>query len=116
MEQPPYPSKERTMVELNLASRGSVLQDPHEVGEKVGVYKPDWDPTKVAPGLSEWIPIGRLAHLQVLFSENPYFGPELRRYNAAPWWYRTEFRSRERRRTRSRGSCSEASTISRRSG
>lgn len=80
------------MVELNLASGWSVLQDPHEVGEKVGVYKPDWDPTKVAPGLSEWIPIDRLAHLQVLFSENPYFGYELRHYNAAPWWYRTEFR------------------------
>ncbi len=79
------------MEELTLASGWSVLQDPHEVGEKVGVYKPDWNPTNVAPGLSEWIPIDRLTHLQVLFSENPYFGPELRRYNTAPWWYRMEF-------------------------
>ena len=80
------------MRELSLGSGWSVLQDPNDVGEAVGVFDPRWDPTNMPPGLSEWIPIDRLVHLQVLFSENPYFGPELRRYNTAPWWYRVAFR------------------------
>jgi beta-mannosidase len=32
-----------------------------------------------------------LAHLQLLFAPQPYFGRELRYFNQAPWWYRLEF-------------------------
>jgi beta-mannosidase len=32
-----------------------------------------------------------LAHLQLLFAPQPYFGRDLRYFNQAPWWYRLEF-------------------------
>ena len=32
-----------------------------------------------------------MAHLQLLFAPQPYFGRELRYFNQAPWWYRLEF-------------------------
>jgi beta-mannosidase len=41
--------------------------------------------------MSDWEPIPRLAHLQLLFAPQPYFGRELRYFNDAPWWYRLSF-------------------------
>ncbi|MDT9121265.1 hypothetical protein RSW84_27865, partial [Escherichia coli] len=60
--------------------------------EKAGIFKSDWNPTKAfAQVISEWEPIDHLAHLQVLLSEQPYYGRELRGFNNAPWWYKNEF-------------------------
>ncbi len=42
--------------------------------------------------MSEWRQVERLAHLQLLFASQPYFGRELRSFNDHPWWYRLEFR------------------------
>ena len=41
--------------------------------------------------MSDWQPIPRLAHLQLLLAPQPYFGRELRYFNEAPWWYRLDF-------------------------
>lgn len=79
------------MLELDLSSGWSVLQDVHDLGEKLSIYAEDWNPQQVGPAFSEWQPIDRLAHLQLLFSEKPYFGRELRYFNEHPWWYRLEF-------------------------
>jgi beta-mannosidase len=77
-------------MELNLSSEWSVLQDVHHLGEKRGIFKADFDPTAIGPQFSEWKPIERLDHLQLLFANTPYFGRELRHFNHAPWWYRYE--------------------------
>ena len=73
-------------------SRGwSVAQDVHDCGEKLGVFKAGFSPLSIGPAFSEWEPIEELAHLQVIFARQPYFGRELRHYNEHPWWYRLEF-------------------------
>ncbi len=41
--------------------------------------------------MSEWEEIPELKHLQLLFSDKPYWGRELRYFNDAPWWYKNEF-------------------------
>ncbi len=76
---------------INLATGWSVVQDVHDLGEKLGIYRRDWSPDTVGPCISPWEPIDRLAHLQLLLARQPYFGRELRHFNAAPWWYRVEF-------------------------
>ena len=55
------------------------------------IYNSDWSPFQIGPCVSEWGPVERLAHLQLLFAHQPYFGRELRYFNQAPWWYRLEF-------------------------
>src|SRR5208283_1328549 len=68
-----------------------ILQDVNDVGEKVGIYRRDWSSIQVGPSVSDWQPLSRLAHLQLLLAPQPYFGRELRYFNQAPWWYRLEF-------------------------
>jgi beta-mannosidase len=68
-----------------------VLQDVPDVGEKLGLYRRGWSSTQAGPSVGDWEPIARLAHLQLLFAPQPYFGRELRYFNQAPWWYRLEF-------------------------
>jgi len=80
---------EEFMQEIDLSTNWLVLQDVKNCGEKFCIYKSDWNPTKsFAHVISEWEPIDRLTHLQLLFSRNPYYGGELRRFNDAPWWYK----------------------------
>ncbi len=76
---------------IDLSHGWRVLQDVHEVGEKLGIYRRAWNPFQVGPSVSGWEPLARLAHLQLLFAPQPYFGRELRYFNQAPWWYRLEF-------------------------
>lgn len=75
------------MMRIQLDDGWSVLQDVHDDGETLGLFK-DLDLTQMGHQLSEWEPIDRLVHLQLLFSEHPYWGHELRSFNMAPWWYR----------------------------
>jgi beta-mannosidase len=78
-------------MELSLSRGWTVLQDVHDLGEELALYRRDWEATAVAAGFSEWEPIDRLAHLQLLFAENPYFGRSLRAFNEHAWWYRLQF-------------------------
>jgi len=76
---------------IDLSKGWRVLQDAHDDGERLGVFRPDWSPFAVGPAMSDWQPIPRLAHLQLLLAPQPYFGRELRYFNEAPWWYRLDF-------------------------
>lgn len=76
---------------MRLDSNWMVLQDVHDTGERVGLYREDFNNTLIAHQISEWEPIGELKHLQLLFARQPYFGRELRQFNHAPWWYRNCF-------------------------
>jgi beta-mannosidase len=76
---------------LELSQGWRVLQDVHDAGERLGIYRRAWNANQVGPSLSDWEPLERLAHLQLLFAPQPYFGRELRYFNQAPWWYRLEF-------------------------
>jgi beta-mannosidase len=73
--------------ELNLTSGWRVTQDVRQLGEQSGWYKPDFP--------ADWQQIDRLVHLQLLLAPQPYFGRNLRYFNDAPWWYRTEFSTAE---------------------
>jgi beta-mannosidase len=77
-------------MKTELTSNWSVLQDVHDTAEELGLFA-GLEHTDVGHQLSEWEPIDRLEHLQVLFAEHPYWGRELRYFNQAPWWYRNEF-------------------------
>ena len=68
---------------MSLTSGWSITQDVRNLGEENGWYKPDFH--------ADWQPIDRLVHLQLLLAPQPYFGRNLRYFNDAPWWYRTEF-------------------------
>lgn len=74
-----------------LESGWHVLQDVYDTAEALGLQNGDLDATEIGPQTSEWEPIDRLQHLQLLFARTPYWGRELRYFNAAPWWYRNDF-------------------------
>lgn len=78
-------------VNLSLSSGWRVIQDVHDSGEALRIFDGTHDHTEVGPQISEWEPIDRLEHLQVIFSDHPYWGRELRYFNQAPWWYLNEF-------------------------
>ncbi len=69
--------------EIDLTTGWHVTQDVCQLGEAEEWYKPDF--------AADWQPIDRLVHLQLLLAPQPYFGRNLRYFNDAPWWYRTEF-------------------------
>jgi beta-mannosidase len=74
-----------------LGSNWQILQDVHDSGERLQLFADTIDLTAVGHQLSEWEPIERLQHLQVLLADKPYWGRALRYFNQAPWWYRNEF-------------------------
>jgi beta-mannosidase len=76
---------------IELRDGWRILQDVHDAGETLGLFRFDWDPYRVDAAVSPWEPIPRLAHLQLLLADQPYFGRELRSFNEHPWWYRLEF-------------------------
>jgi beta-mannosidase len=76
---------------IDLSQGWCVLQDVHDTGERMGLFRPGFNTLARGPAISDWEPIPRLAHLQLLFAPQPYFGRELRYFNEAPWWYRLEF-------------------------
>lgn len=81
------------MVTLKIENGYEVMQDVHSLGENFGIYKPDFNAYAQANShcISPFEPIERLSHLQLLFSEHPYYGRENRYFNIAPWWYRVRF-------------------------
>jgi beta-mannosidase len=79
------------METVDLATGWAVAQDVHDAGEALGVYRDEWDPEVLGPAFDEWQPIERLAHLQLLLSDTPYYGRALRQFNEHPWWYRLAF-------------------------
>lgn len=84
---------------MTLDRGWQVVQDVYDLGERYELYKDGFDFTVIDAGypkgcsfqMDEWRGIPALAHLQLLLSEDPHYGPEMRLYNAAPWWYRVAF-------------------------
>ena len=79
---------------MKLADNWQILCDTYDAGEELGLFSDTWH--NGADGLwyhqlDEWQPIDRLAHLQALLSDTPYWGRELRWFNTAPWWYKNGF-------------------------
>ncbi|MBA3708197.1 MAG: beta galactosidase jelly roll domain-containing protein [Planctomycetes bacterium] len=73
-----------------LAVGWAVVQDLHDCGEAMGIWKADFTAT-IGTGLSPWQPIPRLEHLQRLLSEQPWYGRQLHAINEHAWWYRLLF-------------------------
>lgn len=76
---------------IKLNKNWSILQDVHDTGEKLGIYKNDYVFTECGAQISEWEELEELKQLQLIYAEQPYFGRELRYFNQAPWWYKKEF-------------------------
>lgn len=76
---------------IDLTDGWEILQDVHDVGERLKLYAAQGHNTSLGNQLSEWEPLERLEHLQVAFAQNPYWGRSLRYFNTAPWWYRRSF-------------------------
>ena len=74
----------------NLKDGWKILQDVHDTGEKIGLYRPDFM-ADMGNQISEWEDLPELKHLQLIYASQPYFGRELRYFNQAPWWYKQEF-------------------------
>lgn len=86
---------------IKLADNWQILYDTYNAGEELELFHDKWH--NGADGLwhhqlDEWQPIERLAHLQTLLSDTPYWGRELRWFNTAPWWYKNEFIAPEQNR------------------
>lgn len=79
----------------DLSKNWYILQDVHDTGEELGLYKTGDSWTTVGSQLSEWEPLRELKQLQLIFAGQPYFGRELRYFNQAPWWYKQEFEVKE---------------------
>jgi beta-mannosidase len=86
-----YRNKKENHLDKALTSGWHVLQDVHDAGEDLRLFEKELTLTDVGHQLSEWEPIDRLQHLQVLFADRPYWGRELRYFNQSPWWYLNEF-------------------------
>lgn len=72
---------------MQLLHNWKVMQDVHDLGEKLEIYRDGFEFDNCAHLISAWEPIDRLTALQVVFSKTPYYGRELRYFNQAPWWY-----------------------------
>lgn len=78
-------------MKLELKNNWHILQDVHDTGEQLEIYKEGFDIVAIGHQISEWEPIDELKHLQLIFSDKPYWGRDLRYFNQAPWWYKNEF-------------------------
>ena len=78
-------------MELYLNKNWYILQDVHDAGEQLELFKEEDFLTEQGPQMSEWEAIPELKHLQLLLSDHPYWGRQLRYFNDAPWWYKNEF-------------------------
>ncbi len=80
---------------IDLSKGWGVLQDIHCLGERYQIMNYDFDQTMFGlpnmKAMPPWQPLDRLEHLQLSLAQNPYYGFELRQFNAAPWWYRNVF-------------------------
>lgn len=78
-------------MEKKLNKNWYILQDVYNTCETLELFKYDDFITEQGPQISEWEPLPELKQLQLLFSDHPYWGRELRYFNDAPWWYKNEF-------------------------
>ena len=74
-----------------ILDKWDVFQDVHDLGEQLKIYQGKVRQNDYSHLMSPWRRIDRLTYLQKLFSDTPYYGRDLRQFNAAPWWYRTFF-------------------------
>ena len=72
----------------DLSRNWEILQDVHDTCEQLGLPEHEEFMTLQGPQISEWEPLPELKQLQLLYSEHPYWGRELRYFNDAPWWYK----------------------------
>ena len=81
------------MVTMKLEKNFEFMQDVHRLGEKFKVFSPDFNALNYANAhcLSPFRPLERLAPLQMVLTDHPYEGIDLRQMNNAPWWYRVRF-------------------------
>lgn len=75
---------------LNFKKGWQILQDVHDDGETLKLYTNSFE-TTVGNQISEWEDLPELKQLQLIYSDHPYYGRDLRYFNQAPWWYRIEF-------------------------
>lgn len=73
-----------------------IFQDVHDSVEKIGIESITQNNTDLSNQVSEWEELPRLCHLQLLFSDTPHYGWQLRQFNHAPWWYRKAFHLEEK--------------------
>lgn len=78
-------------MEICLNKNWYILQDVHDAGEQLELFREENFLTEQGPQMSEWEELAELKHLQLLLSDHPYWGRELRYFNNAPWWYKNEF-------------------------
>lgn len=76
---------------FDLNTNWKVTQDTDDLGEKLGIWDADFKFDRCSHLISNWEGIDRLASLQILYSDTPYYGRELRYFNHAPWWYCNDF-------------------------
>ena len=75
--------------------RWSVMQDVLLQGLPMHIYEDGTDFGEYPHLMSDFIGIDHLGYLQKIFSSTPYFGKDLRLFNAYPWWYRCRFEADE---------------------
>lgn len=75
--------------------RWSVMQDVLLQGLPMHIFEDGTDFGEYTHLMSDFIEIDHLGYLQKIFSSTPYFGRELRLFNAYPWWYRCRFEADE---------------------
>lgn len=79
------------MKQIVLNDQWKILQDVHDTGEKLGIFKLSFHDFQSIPNqLSEWEDLPELKHLQLIYASHPYWGRSLRYFNQAPWWYKRE--------------------------
>ena len=76
---------------MDLSKNWKILQDVHDTCEQLGLPEKEDFLTLQGPQVSEWEALPELKQLQLLYSDHPYWGRELRYFNDAPWWYKNEF-------------------------
>ena len=76
---------------IDLSSDWHIMQDVHDAGEELGVFRPEYYTQGVGEQISDWEKLPHLEHLQLALANSPYHGRELRHFNQAPWWYRNKF-------------------------
>lgn len=76
---------------MELKQNWMILQDVHDRGEITGLMGDQLELNTYSHLISDWEPLKALVHLQLVLADHPYYGRELRYFNAAPWWYRNAF-------------------------
>ncbi len=78
-------------VETRKLSDWYVMQDVHDLGERLQLYEDQMNLLEYPHMMSAWEKVDRLTYLQKIYEDTPYFGRKLRYFNTAPWWYRSVF-------------------------